>query len=78
MIVKTPEDILYDAFGVFTAWDWTKSEIVERVPGDKMVVRAYDYYESDVKESFRPTQGFAYMIKGVCRAFMDIAYGDSP
>jgi hypothetical protein len=36
-----------------------------------MVVRAYDYYESDVKTD-RPS---AYMIQGVSAAFMDLAYG---
>lgn len=78
MIENVPEDILHGAYAVFTAWGWAKSEIVELVPGEKMVVRAYDYYESDVKDSYRPTKGFAYMIRGVCRAFMDIAYGDNP
>ena len=78
MIEKEPEDILHGAFAVFTAWGWANAEIVELVSGEKMVVRAYDYYESDVKDTFKPTKGFAYMIRGVCRAFMDIAYGDSP
>lgn len=48
------------------------------IPGEKKVVRAYDYYESDVKDTFKPEKPFAYMMKGVCRAFMDIAYGDRP
>ena len=75
MVKEVPEDILHGAFAVFTAWGWAKSEIVELVPGEKMVVRAYDYYEADVVEhgiSERPT---AYMIRGVCAAFMDLAYG---
>ncbi|MBN2315894.1 MAG: hypothetical protein JXM79_18340 [Sedimentisphaerales bacterium] len=78
MIEKEPEDILHGAYAVFTAWGWAKSEIVESISGEKMVVRTYDYYESDVKDTFRPTRGFAYMIKGVCRAFMEIAYDDNP
>jgi hypothetical protein len=78
MIEKEPEDILYGAYAVFTAWGWANAEIVELIPGEKMVVRAYDYYESDVKDTFKPEEAFAYMIKGVCRAFMDIAYGDKP
>jgi len=72
------EDTLHGAFAVFTAWGWAKAEIVELIPGEKMVVRAYDYYEADVKDSFKPKKPFAYMISGVSRAFMDIAYGDKP
>ncbi len=48
MVENVPEDILHGAFAVFTAWGWAKSEIVELIPNEKMVVRAYDYYESDV------------------------------
>jgi len=69
------EDTLAGAYAVFTAWGWAKAEIVELVPGEKMVIKATDYYESDVKDTFKPDKPFAYMIKGVSRAFMDIAYG---
>ncbi len=69
------QDTLDGAYAVFTAWGWAKAEIVELIPGEKMVVRAYDYYEADIKDTFKPKKPFAYMIKGVCRAFMDIAYG---
>ncbi|MGV8119459.1 MAG: hypothetical protein AB2L14_06805 [Candidatus Xenobiia bacterium LiM19] len=75
MIEKTPEDVLYGAFAVFTAWGWAKSEVVELIPGEKMVVRAYDYYESDVVSYGKRKRPFAYMIRGVSAAFMDLAYG---
>jgi hypothetical protein len=75
MIEKVPEDILYGAFAVFTAWGWAKSEIVELVPNEKMVVRAYDYYESDVVLFGSSKKPSAYMIRGVSAAFMDLAYG---
>jgi len=75
MIKKVPEDILHGAFAVFTAWGWAKSEIVELIPGKKMVVRAYDYYESDVVEYGASSKKSAYMIRGVSAAFMDLAYG---
>ena len=75
MIEKQPEDILHGAFAVFTAWGWAKSEIVELVPGEKMVVRAYDYYESDVVTYGASNKPSAYMIRGVSAAFMDLAYG---
>ena len=74
MLEKVPEDILHGAFGVFTAWGWADSEIVELVPGEKMVVRAYDYYESDVVDFGCSKKMSAYMIAGVSAAFMELAY----
>ncbi len=75
MIENAPEDVLHGAFAIFTAWGWAKAEIVELVPGEKMVVRAYDYYESDVVKYGRSNKHSAYMIRGVSAAFMDLAYG---
>lgn len=75
MIEKAPEDVLHGAFAVFTAWGWAKSEIVDLVPAEKMVVRAYDYYESDVILYGRASRPTAYMIQGVSAAFMDLGYG---
>lgn len=77
MIEKQPEDVLHGAYAVFTAWGWADAEIVELTPGEKMVIRVKDYYEADVKDDFKPKKPFAYMISGVSRAFMDIAYGDN-
>ena len=77
-MVENTEDILYGALAVCSAWGWADAEIVELVPGEKMVVKANDYYEADIgldypgKKSPRLT---AYLIRGVCSAFMDIAYG---
>ena len=75
MIENAPEDILHGAFAIFTAWGWAKSEVIEIVPDKKMVVRAYDYYESDVMVFGRTNRPSAYMVRGVCGAFMDLAYG---
>lgn len=75
MIEKAPEDILHGAFAVFTAWGWAKSEIIELVPARQMIVRAYDYYESDVVSYGGATRPKAFMIRGVAAAFMDLAYG---
>ena len=75
MVEKAPEDILHGAYAVFTAWGWANSEIVELVPNEKKVVRAYDYYESDVVVHGASTKPSAYMIRGVAAAFMDLAYG---
>lgn len=75
MLEKVPEDVLHGAFAIFTAWGWAKSEIVDLNPGERMVVRAYDYYESDVVEHGAAKRFTAFMIQGVCAAFMDLAYG---
>jgi len=75
MIEKVPEDVLHGAFAVFTAWGWAKAEVVELVPAERMVVRAYDYYEADVNRYGASDKLSAYMIRGVSAAFMDLAYG---
>ncbi|MBN1593413.1 MAG: hypothetical protein JW941_09245 [Candidatus Coatesbacteria bacterium] len=74
MIEKVPEDVLYGAYAVFTAWGWADSEIVELIPGEKMVVRAYDYYEADIAKYGASKKMSAYMIAGVSAAFMELAY----
>jgi len=74
-MVEKVEDVLHGAFAVFTAWGWAKSEIVELVPGEKMVVRAYDYYEADTAVYGKAPRPCAYMIRGVCAAFFALAYG---
>jgi len=74
MVENVPEDILHGAYAVFTAWGWADSEIVELVPGEKMVVRAYDYYESDIAKYGASKKMSAYMIAGVSAAFMELAY----
>jgi hypothetical protein len=77
MVEKT-EDVLHGAFAVFTAWGWANAEIVELIPGEKMVVRAYDYYEADICKDYpgqKSPRLTAHMIGGVSAAFMDLAYG---
>ncbi|MBN1348745.1 hypothetical protein JXJ21_04985 [candidate division KSB1 bacterium] len=76
MVERIPEDILYGAYAVFTAWGWANAEIVDLVPGRRMVVRAYDYYESDVNMERKSPIPMAPMITGVSSAFMDLAYGE--
>ena len=75
MIEKTPDDVLHGAYAVFSAWGWAKCEIIELIPGQKKVLRAYEYYEAKIAETHQVNNYCAYMIKGVSRAFMDIAYG---
>jgi hypothetical protein len=73
-MVENVEDVLHGAFAVFTAWGWAKSEIAELIPGKKMVIRAYDYYESDIVKYGKNNKMSAYMIRGVSAAFMALAY----
>ena len=76
MVEKVPEDILHGAYAAFTAWGWANAEIVELVPHEKMVVRAYDYYEADVNKEGNSPIVMAPMITGVSSAFMDLAYSE--
>lgn len=75
MVEKVPEDILYGAYAVLAALGWAKAQIAELVPGERMVVRAYGYYEADVVQVGKSAQPAAYMLQGICAAFMDLAYG---
>ena len=75
MIEKMPEDVLHGAFAVLTALGWGKAEIHELLPGEKMVVRVSDYYESDIVRYGKSGKPSAYTLTGVCAAFMDLAYG---
>jgi hypothetical protein len=71
MVTEGAKDILRGAYAVFTAWGWAKSGIVQIKEGERMVVRAMDYYEADgVQGDHR-----AFMIRGVSSAFFDLAYG---
>jgi len=75
MIEKEPEDILHGAFAVLAAMGWADTEICELIPGEKMVVKAYNYYEADVVKSGRSSKKSAYMLRGISASFMDLAYG---
>ena len=75
MVENAAEDILRGAFAVLAAWGWAKADIIELEPSQRMVVRAYDYYESDVVRYGSVRRPRAYMIRGISAAFMDLAYG---
>ena len=75
MIERVPEDILHGAFAVLSAWGWANAEILELVPNERMVVRAYDYYEADVVAYGASDKCCAYTITGISAGFMDLAYG---
>jgi len=71
MVTEGAKDVLRGAYAVFTAWGWAKSGIVQIKEGERMVVRATDYYEADDKPGYM----MGYMIRGVSSAFFDLAYG---
>jgi len=72
MVTEGAKDVLRGAYAVFTAWGWAKSGIVQIKEGQRMTVRAVDYYEAD-----SGGQGLrAYMIRGVSSAFFELAYAD--
>lgn len=71
MVTEGALDVLRGAYAVFTAWGWAKSGIVQHKAGEKLVVRAVDYYEADGEGDDRLK---AYMIRGVSAAFFELAY----
>jgi len=73
MVSEGAKDVLRGAYAVFTAWGWAKSGIVQFKDGEKMVIRATDYYESEAGgEGLR-----AYMIRGVSAAFFELAFANA-
>lgn len=72
MVTEGEKDILRGAYAAFTAWGWAKSGIVQLKEGEKMVIRANDYYEAESKgDGLR-----AYMLRGLCQAFFELTYSD--
>lgn len=73
MVTEGAKDVLRGAYAVLTAWGWAKSGIVQIVEGEKMTIRATDYYEADGHKSDRKV---AFMIRGISTAFFELAYGE--
>jgi hypothetical protein len=73
MVTEGAKDVLRGAYAVFTAWGWAKSGIVQIKEGERMVVRAVDYYEADGGGEGKR----AFMIRGVSSAFFELAYADA-
>jgi hypothetical protein len=70
MVTEEEKDILRGAYAAFTAWGWAKSGIVQLKEGQKLIIRAFDYYEADSKgDGLR-----AYMLQGLNQAFFELAY----
>jgi hypothetical protein len=74
-MLETKEDTLHGLFAVSTALGWGKAAIVDLKPNEKMLVKADNYYETDILEMGAYSKKSAYMLQGVCAAFMDLVYG---
>ncbi len=72
MVTEGAKDVLRGAYAVFTAWGWAKSGVVQIKEGERMTVRAKDYYESDGGGEGKR----AFMVRGVSSAFFELAYAD--
>lgn len=70
MVTEGAKDVLRGAYAVFTAWGWAKSGIAHIEEGQRMIIRATDYYESDGPKGDKR----AFMIRGVSAAFFELAY----
>jgi hypothetical protein len=73
MVTDGEIDVLRGAYAAFTAWGWAKAGIVQIKEGEKMVVRAFDYYEADGGGNGLR----AYMLRGLSQAFFELAYADA-
>jgi hypothetical protein len=70
MVTEGKKDVLRGAYAVFTAWGWAKSGITQIIDGERMTIRAVDYYEAESGgKGLR-----AYMIRGVSAAFFELAF----
>ncbi len=72
MVTDGEIDVLRGAYAAFSAWGWAKAGIVQIKEGEKMVVRAFDYYEADGGGNGLR----AYMLRGLSQAFFELAYAD--
>ncbi len=72
MVTEGAKDVLRGAFAVFTAWGWAKSGVVQIKDSERMVIRAQDYYEQDIKST---NEKMGFMVKAVSGAFFDLAFG---
>ena len=73
MITEGAKDLLRGAFAVLTATGSAKAGIVQVKEGERLVVRAVNYYEADGKSGPK----HANMLRGICAAFFDLAYGEA-
>lgn len=76
-MLEKEEDQLEGFLAVAIAFGWGDLKLITILPGEQLVVRAYDSYEATgyLKNFGKSTTGKCYMLRGVCAAFMDLIYG---
>ncbi|MBT8330986.1 MAG: hypothetical protein KJP06_01535 [Deltaproteobacteria bacterium] len=80
-MVEDKKDEIYGFVAVAVAFGWGDLAVEELVPGEKLVMRASDSYESSgyLEQYGAAKSGKCYMMRGVTAAFMDLVYsGDYP
>ncbi len=82
-LIETKEDYIHGVIEVVNvATGWGRWEVVELIPGEKLVVRVFDGFEAEFLKNNReeygellsPTSGCCYMTNGVLVALMHLVY----
>jgi hypothetical protein len=68
-------DVLHAAFAALTGMGLDDCEIVELVPFERLVLRAYGYWGLLIPGPDRNRRRATLVTRGVCAAVMDLAYG---
>ena len=62
-------------FALAAAWGWADAEITALRAPESMTVRARAYTEAEIGDLRPAASPAAYAFRGICRAFMDLAFG---
>ena len=75
-MVECKEDIIYGITAITNALGWGNWEVVEIVPFERLVMRAYTPYEGPgyVDKYGKAKSGKCYMLAGVAGGLMDLVY----
>lgn len=70
-----PSDVLHATFAALTGMGLDDCEIVELVPFERLVLRAYGYWGLLIPGPVRNRRTATLVARGICAAVMDLAYG---
>ncbi|MBI2264216.1 MAG: hypothetical protein HYU64_03450 [Armatimonadetes bacterium] len=76
-MIEKVDDKIHGLTAVTNALGWGNWQVADLVPGQKLVLRARNSYESEnyLRDYGRATEGKCYMLTGVATSFMDLVYG---
>ena len=76
-MIENEEDRIRGLVAVENALGWAKNELIELIPGEKLVLRSSGgYEETGFQQKYGTTDhGVCYMLNGVAAGFMDLVYG---